>query len=62
MAAEGRYDLMLAPSHDPDKLRKEASKADIGCASSPTTKTPMGGSDGKTKVRLMFSILLPEVD
>jgi E3 ubiquitin-protein ligase HECTD1 len=23
MGAEGKYDLMLAPSHDPDKLRKD---------------------------------------
>ena len=52
MAAEGRYDLMLAPSHDPDKLRKEAAKADVGSASSPKTKSAVGSCDSKTKVTM----------
>ena len=27
MGAEGKYDLMLAPSHDPEKLRKDSSSS-----------------------------------
>ena len=48
MGAEGKYDLMLAPSHDPDKLRKEMlSPRPADCK----TKTPSADSpDGMNKV------------
>ncbi|KAK2190392.1 hypothetical protein NP493_82g04009 [Ridgeia piscesae] len=49
MAAEGRYDLMLAPSHDPEKLRKDAAKADAGSTSSPKAKPVAAVLDSKNK-------------
>ena len=52
MAAEGRYDLMLAPSHDPEKLRKDAAKADAGSTSSPKAKPAAAVSDSKSKVSI----------
>ena len=56
MAAEGRYDLMLAPSHDPEKLRKDAAKADAGSTSSPKAKPAAAVSDSKSKVRQLVTI------
>lgn len=49
MGAEGKYDLMLAPSHDPDKLRKEPLSpraVDV----SGKTRTSADAADSKNKV------------
>ena len=49
MGAEGKYDLMLGPSHDPDKLRKDPFSprpADAG----KSKMQSVDSSDSKNKV------------
>lgn len=46
MGAEGKYDLMLAPSHDPEKLRKDSARSEPG-----TVGFKVKAGEGKGKVR-----------
>ena len=56
MGAEGKYDLFLAPSHDPEKVRKNStsSKSDQGACSSEGSKPASKVQDLKAKVRAYF--------
>ena len=50
MGAEGKFDLALAPSHDPDKLRY--TKLDIGATGSSKNKSVGASLSEKIKVIL----------
>lgn len=50
MGAEGKYDLSLAPSHDPEKIQRKnstSSKSDQGACSSEASKPPTTKADTK---------------
>ncbi len=49
MGAEGKYDLTLAPSHDPEKIRKDLPKAEL-VAMATKVKPGVAAADGKGKV------------
>ena len=62
MGAEGKYDLCLAPSHDPDKLQKNlaAVKGAIGAVGGMAKpKIPVGVDGSKSKVSCGFVVKLP---
>ena len=48
MGAEGKYDLMLAPSHDPEKLRKDSARSEPGTVGFKVKGTT--GTEAKGKV------------
>ena len=50
MGAEGKYDLMLAPSYDPEKVRKESTTSEPGSKVSKIKGVPVAATDGKSKV------------
>ena len=50
MGAEGKYDLQLAPSHDPEKLRRD-SKSEISTLPRGRNANPLALDPSKTKVR-----------
>jgi len=53
MGAEGKYDLMLAPSHNPEKTRKDLlSPRSLNKAKGLT----VDGADGKNKVNRTYFI------
>ena len=58
MGAEGKYDLMLALSHDPEKLRKDSTtsaKSEPGEVRSTKPKVT-GVADPKSKVRVSETV------
>ena len=53
MGAEGKFDLMLAPSHDPEKIRRESTSSRTSEQAAPTAATAAPRakeSKGKTSV------------
>ena len=50
MGAEGKYDLMLAPSYDPEKVRKESTKSEPGSVGAKVKGGAPVAADGKSKV------------
>ena len=52
MGAEGKYDLMLAPSHDPEKVRKDSTSSQ---KSDDQSKVKVIGAEAKQKVSIRFS-------
>lgn len=52
MGAEGKYDLMLAPSHDPEKLRRDSASSSTEAATSTTRVKVTASADTKAKVSM----------
>ena len=50
MGAEGKYDLNLAPSYDPEKVRKESTKSELGAVGAKAKGGAAVPADGKSKV------------
>lgn len=48
MGAEGKYDLMLAPSHDPEKLRCDSASSSTEAVSSTARVKVVASADTKS--------------
>lgn len=52
MGAEGKYDLMLAPSHDPDKLRCDSASSSTEAVSSTARVKVVASADTKSSSKV----------